>query len=336
MKKIILTLLLLVQVNESVAQNTSKTEYFLEMITKYENFAAKSVDDYTISLYQNNGRSEESDLIVTKLNEDRHFLDEQKLGFFNDTTYTVGVVDFLDTVILYFESSSNSTDLSKLSHTELEDYLSNLATTARSIDEKYMALMKQKELFFAKHNLPIKMEYEGTTYRNQFFRFTSNFMEIITKIDYADFKLQESLLQKNKDSIAVHASRLQDYIASSKEKLEKLGSYKNEERMFYEVSNYVSKFQKFHNNTKNIINLLTRYDDLKSSSSTSEGYAKKERLFNSDKQFALENAKMMQIEKNNLVVSFDNELNNYKDTEIEIIIYFTPYVKNQLVSMRKN
>ena len=203
MKKIFLTLAILLQLNGVFAQNYKKVEPYLETITKYEVFAAKAVDDYSISIYQDSRKEGVRQTLLGKLKGDRAILVNQKISVNNDTTYTMALVDFIDSIIVYFESSvgefniENEAKYSNYEQLEARFKLYNFH--ADIIEKKFIDLIKLKESFSMKHGLPIKIEYGRDVYKNQFFRYTGRLIEIISKIDFADIKLQQAIATKKSE-----------------------------------------------------------------------------------------------------------------------------------------
>ena len=106
MKKTILTILILFLYFEPYAQNYKKIEPYIETITKYEKFAAKAVDDYSISIYQDSRREGVRETLLSKLREDKLILSKNMFNVNNDTSYTEGLIDFISLIIEYFEKNT--------------------------------------------------------------------------------------------------------------------------------------------------------------------------------------------------------------------------------------
>jgi len=348
MKKLILTSLLIAQAIGMSAQNYKKVEPYLESITKYETFAAKAVDDYSVSIYQDTRKSGVRETLLSKLKEDRHLLTVHMHAVNNDTSYTLGLIDFIDAIIVYFEAGIGDFNVAEdaltNNYVQLEERFKLYNHHADKIEKKFIDLIKLKESFSLKHGLVMKIEYGRDVYKNQFFRYCGKFIEIISKVDFADIKLQQAMATRNTSEMNLHFEKLQDYLLEGKINMEKLGTFKENDRMYQQVNNYIDEFLRFQFHNKSLINLINKHNELVdyvAKNGKTDYYLAQANAYNMNRQPILESEKLVLGDKNNLIVNFTKELNQFQKEHLENLIYNGVKIKNHLfsketVSMRKN
>jgi hypothetical protein len=327
-----MSLFLVVQLN---AQNYKKVEPYIEAITKYEKFAAKAVDDYSISIYQDSRKEGVRETLIAKLKEDKQTLTTHKFSVNNDTSYTEGLVDFIDLLIEYFEKNVGEFNVEQdaiaISYEEFENRFKEYNLYADKIEQKFMGLIHLKESFALKHGMPIKIKYGRDVYKNQFFRYCGKFIEIISKIDFADIKFQNAIASKDPEKMKMHYQKLQDYLINAKVAAEKLGSFKENNRMYLQVNAYIDSYFKFQNLNKSKIDLAEKAMELKIYAATSkkeEFYIYQVDKYNKDRQILLENETKFHIEKSNLIITYSNEMNEFQREHLELLIEDEVKIKN--------
>ncbi len=338
MKTLIFTLLSLFLVVQLKAQNYKKAEAYIEAITKYEKFAAKAVDDYSISIYQDSRKEGVRETLIAKLKEDNLILSNHKFSLNNDTSYTEGLIDFIGLLIEYFEKNVGEfnieQDAKEISYEELENKFEIYNYYSDKIEQKFIALIHLKESFALNHGLPIKIEYGRDVYINQFFRYCGKFIEIVAKIDFADIKLQNAIASKNNDEMNIHYNQLQDYLIQGKVAIEKLGYFNENNRMFLQVDTYINAFLKYQNLNYNKIDLIENFLELKSFApdGNDEYYNLQVDKYNANRKKILEQDTVFINEKYNIVETYNSELNEFQREHLEKLLDNEVKIKNTLYS----
>jgi len=339
MKTLILTLLSLFLVIQVNAQNYKKIEPYIEAITKYEKFAAKAVDDYSISIYQDARQAGVRETLLVKLREDKKLLSTHRFRVNDDASYTEGLIGFIDLLIEYFEKNVGEFNIDKdataISYEELDERFKIYNLYADKIEKKFIELIQLKESFALNHGMPIKIEYERDLYKNQFFRYCGKFIEIIAKIDFADIKLQNAIAAKNSDEMKNHYEKLQDYLIDAKVAVEKLGNFKENNRMYLQINLYIDTYFKFQNLNKSKIDLLDKFNELKAysaSNSKDEFYNIQVDKYNNERKTVLETDIILFNEKNSLTVNYSKEMNEFQREHLELLIGDEIKIKNTLYS----
>jgi hypothetical protein len=337
MKTLILTLMALFLVIQVNAQNYKKIEPYIEAITKYEKFAAKAVDDYSISIYQDTRKEGVRETLIAKLKEDKQILTTHKFSVNNDASYTEGLVDFIDLLTEYFEKNVGEfnieQDATTIGYEELENRFKDYNVYADKIEQKFIGLIHLKESFAINHGMPIKIEYGRDLYKNQFFRYCGKFIEIIAKIDFADIKLQNAIASKNSDEMKMNYEKLQDYLIDAKVAVEKLGMFKENNRMYLQINSYIDAYFKFQNLNKSKIDLIQKSIELKSYAATNnkdEYYNIQVDKYNNDRKILLEMDTNFFNEKSNLVITYSKEMNEFQREHLELLIDDEVKIKNTL------
>jgi len=339
MKKTILLFMILSLVLELNAQNYRKIDPYIEAITKYEKFAAKAVDDYSLSLYQDSRSNGVRETLLTKLKEDRHILSKHNFSVNKDSSYTEGLIDFISLLIEYFEKNVGEfnieEDAKTISYEELENRFKIYNFYADKIEKKFITLIQLKEKFSFEHGLPIKIEYARDVYKNQFFRYCGKFIEIVAKIDFADIKLQEAIQSKNSIEMNYHYGQLQNYLNQGKINIENLGIFNENDRMYLKVNSYINSFNKYQIYNKNKIDLIEKYAELKGYASTNskdDYYYSQTNIYNANRQILMQQEEELLFEKSNLVLSFNEELNEFQKEHLGNLINNEIKIKNTLFS----
>lgn len=339
MKNFTLTLVSLFLAVQVSAQNYKKVEPYIESITKFEKFAAKAVDDYSISIYQDTRKSGVRETLLEKLKENKIILSNHKFSVNNDASYTEGLIDFLDLLTEYFEKNVGefniNQDANAISYEELENKFKIYNEHADKIENEFMALIQLKESFSQRHGLPIKIEYSREVYKNQFFRYCGRFIEIVAKIDFADIKLQNAITSKNTDEMNIHYNQLQDYLVQGKLAIEKLGSFNKNDRMLLQVDSYINSYLKYQKNNKNKIDLIQKFVELKTYATTNnadEYYNLQVEKYNADRKTLVEQEALLINDKSNLVVTYNKQLDEFQREHLEQLILNELKIKNSLSS----
>lgn len=339
MKKTILTILILFLYFESYAQNYKKIEPYIETITKYEKFAAKAVDDYSISIYQDSRREGVRETLLSKLREGKLILSKNMFNVNNDTSYTEGLIDFISLIIEYFEKNVGEFNIDKdaktIDYEEFEERFRTYNFYADKIEQKFIDLIQLKENFALKHGMPIKIQYGRDVYINQFFRYCGKFIEIIAKIDFADIKLQEAIEAKNSFEMTYHFDQLQSYLLQGKIAIEKFGNFKDNNRMYLQVNSYINAFLKYQFQNKNKIDLVIKYNELNTYASINKKddyYYNQVSIYNNNRTIVQQQEPVFLTEKSNLVTHFYEELKEFQREHLEHLIYNEIKIKNTLYS----
>ena len=137
----------------------------------------------------------------------------------------------------------------------------------------------------------------------------------------------------------LHYNKLQEYLLTGKLNIEKLGSFKENDRMYLNVTHYISSFMKFQVHYKNVMNLNQKFEEMKSYAAKNgkdEFYNTEVKKYNSDRKLVIDNDILTVSEKNMLIITFTEELNKFQKEHLENLLYNSVKIKNQIVSMRKN
>lgn len=339
MKKLTLITLILILHNTLIGQNYKKIEPYIETITRYEKFAAKAVDDYSISIYQDSRREGVRETLLSKLREDRLILSKNKFNVNGDLSYTEGLIDFISLLIEYFEKKVGEFnieyDAKTISYEELEERFIIYNFFADKIEQKFIDLIKLKESFALKHGMPIKIQYGRDVYMNQFFRYCGKFIEIIAKIDFADIKLQEAITNKNSFDMNYHFNQLQNYLLHGKIEIEKIGNFRDNNRMYLQVNSYINAFIKYQSQNKSKIDLVTKFNELNAYSTVNKKddyYYSQVTIYNNNRTIVQQLEPIFLTEKSNLVINFYEEVKEFQREHLENLIFNEIKIKNTLYS----
>lgn len=327
MKAYLQLIILIFVAKISIAQNYRTIEPYLTTITKYESFAAKAVDDYSLSIYQDSRKDGVRETLLTKLKEDRVILNTQMINVNKDTSYTEGLIEFIDLLIEYFEKNIGEfnidNDSKNISYDELEHRFRLYNFYSDKIENKFIETVKLKEVFANNHGLPIVVDYSRDVYKNQFFRYSGKIIEIVAKIDFADIKLQNAINNKVINELDYNFEKLDSYLNEGKELLNEIGFFMNNDRMFLQTLKYIEAFEKYQNHNKSKIELVKKYNELlnyKKNIGEDQYYTSQANQFNNNRLLLYNLNNELLIEKSTVVTNFYSELNEFQREHLENLI----------------